>query len=243
VLFQHENHQQLGIDRASNVSARVSARLVARQLQAEFDNPRPFQRSHGSISSVLEIRSLRRVPLSLSSENTAAASVDPTIVPNSRSGRQSMFRIHVANAPIRAAVANTSNVASARLPTKRKINRKGMPKREEGAPKTIPANISDAPIRKKYLMFSIESSLNSAQQAQLPSDRFHFSRPAFQTGWHTLAGPRPIKSSMVCQSSFRFFYSEGQQPIEAGRSTVWRTGLQGRLTFKRWPQPIRASLF
>ncbi|MNL04994.1 hypothetical protein D3C87_1255740 [compost metagenome] len=65
-----------------------------------------------SISSTLATRSLSRMPLPLSSENTAAASVEPTMAPSSRPSFQSMPSIHAANSPTSTAVMPTPTVAS-----------------------------------------------------------------------------------------------------------------------------------
>ncbi|SPD65378.1 protein of unknown function [Cupriavidus taiwanensis] len=67
-----------------------------------------------SISSTLATRSLSRMPLLLSVENTAAASVEPTMAPSSSPSRQSMPSSQAANIPTSAAVTSTPTVASDR---------------------------------------------------------------------------------------------------------------------------------
>ena len=67
-----------------------------------------------SISSVAATRSLSRTPQDLSRENTAAASVEPTIAPSNRAIGQLSPSSHMAARPVRPADSNTPSVASIR---------------------------------------------------------------------------------------------------------------------------------
>ena len=77
-----------------------------------------------SSSSVARMRELRRTPLLRIRENTAAASVEPTIAAIKSPMRQSICRKKVVNAPSRATVAITPQLAStaAGLSARRKLS-------------------------------------------------------------------------------------------------------------------------
>ena len=65
-----------------------------------------------SISSVAAMRSFSRTPDDLSSANTAAASVEPTMEPSSSASRQSRPSSHQAPSPVSPALITTPTVAS-----------------------------------------------------------------------------------------------------------------------------------
>ena len=103
--------------------ASISTRVMVRKIAIGSFDP-------DSISSVAPTRCFRFNPLPCSSENTAAASVEPTMAPSSRPCSQCSSSSQAVSAPVSAALISTPRLArdtAGHSPTRKFSTRVRMP--------------------------------------------------------------------------------------------------------------------